>query len=44
VGKVIEVSGIISSVNESADYISINLKAATDGGVNCSVLKTELGS
>ena len=42
VGKVIEVSGIISSVNESAGYISINLKAATDGGVNCSVLKKDL--
>jgi hypothetical protein len=44
VGKVIEVSGIISSVSESADYVSVNLKAATNGGVNCSVLKTELGS
>jgi tRNA_anti-like len=44
VGKVIEVSGIISSLNESASYVSINLKAATDGGVNCSVLKTDLGS
>ena len=43
VGKVIEVSGIISSVNESANYISLNLRAVTDGGINCSVLKKDLG-
>jgi hypothetical protein len=42
VGKVIEVSGIISSVNESADYVSINLKALADGGINCSILKKDL--
>ncbi|MEJ0080514.1 MAG: hypothetical protein WDM78_06055 [Puia sp.] len=41
-GKVIEVSGIVSSVNESAGYISVNLKAVTDGGINCSVLKKDL--
>jgi hypothetical protein len=44
VGKVIEVSGIITSVNESVNYVSINLKAAADGGINCSVLKNDLGS
>jgi hypothetical protein len=42
VGKVIEVSGTISSVNESDSYISINLKATADGGINCSVLKKDL--
>ena len=42
VGKVIEVSGIVLSVNESADYISINLKAVADGGVNCSISKKDL--
>jgi tRNA_anti-like len=42
VGKVIEVSGIISSVNESAGYVSINLKATAEGGINCSVLKKDL--
>jgi hypothetical protein len=44
VGKVIEVSGIVSSVNETDSYVSINLKAAADGGVNCSVLKKDLSS
>jgi tRNA_anti-like len=44
VGKVIEVSGRISSVNESGNYISINLKGSTDGGVNCSFLKKDLDS
>lgn len=42
VGKVIEVSGIISSVTESDSYISINLKSNADGGINCSVLKKDL--
>jgi tRNA_anti-like len=42
VGKVIEVSGIISSVNESADYVSVNLKAVADGGVNCSIAIKDL--
>jgi hypothetical protein len=42
VGKVIEVSGAISSVNESSGYISIYLRATTDGGINCSVLKKDL--
>lgn len=41
-GKVIEVSGRISSVNESGNYISINLKGSSDGGVNCSFLKKDL--
>jgi hypothetical protein len=41
-GKVIEVSGSISSVNESGNYISVNLKGSSDGGVNCSILKKDL--
>ncbi len=41
-GKVIEVSGRISSVNESGSYISLNLKGSSDGGVNCSFLKKDL--
>jgi hypothetical protein len=44
VGKVIEVSGIVSSVNESDTYLSINLKAAANGGVNCSILKKDMNS
>ena len=42
VGKIINVSGIIFSVNESGKYISINLRAAAEGGVNCSILKKDL--
>jgi hypothetical protein len=41
-GKVIEVSGIISSVNESGNYISVSLHAADEGGINCSILKKDL--
>jgi tRNA_anti-like len=44
VGKVINVSGIISSVTESGNYISINLQATSDGGVNCSILTKDLGT
>jgi tRNA_anti-like len=42
VGKVIEVNGSISSVSESGNYLSIILRASTDGGVNCSILKKDL--
>jgi len=42
VGKVIVVSGSISSVSESGNYISLNLKGSADGGVNCSILKKDL--
>ena len=42
VGKVIEVSGRISSLIESGNYISINLHGSADGGVNCSILKKDL--
>lgn len=38
-GKIIEVSGHISSVDESGGYISISLKGSSEGGVNCSFLK-----
>jgi hypothetical protein len=41
-GKVIEVSGIVSAVNESPGYVSLNLKAVADGGVNCSISKKDL--
>jgi hypothetical protein len=43
-GKVIEVNGIISSVSESGDYVSINLVATADGGINCSILKKDLNA
>src|SRR5450755_4111229 len=42
VGKIIEVSGSISSVSESGNYVSINLQASANGGVNCSILKKDL--
>jgi hypothetical protein len=42
VGKVIEVSGSISSVSELGNYISLNLKGSAVGGVNCSILKKDL--
>jgi hypothetical protein len=41
-GKVVEVTGKISSISEAGKYISVNLMATTDGGVNCSVLKSDL--
>jgi hypothetical protein len=40
-GKVVEVKGQISSVSEAGKYISVSLVAASDGGVNCSVLKSD---
>jgi hypothetical protein len=42
IGKVIEVSGTISMVNETENYVSIGLKTGADGGVNCSILKKDL--
>ncbi|HEX3767281.1 MAG TPA: hypothetical protein VFE04_03425 [Puia sp.] len=42
IGKVLEVNGIISSVTGSGNYVSLNLAAAAEGGVNCSVLKKDL--
>jgi hypothetical protein len=42
IGKVIEITGIISSVNETGNYISVNLAASPEGGINCSVLKSEM--
>jgi tRNA_anti-like len=42
VGKVIEVSGSISTVSESGNYVSLNLKGSANGGVNCSILKKDL--
>ena len=42
VGKVIEVTGTIASLSESENYISINLRATSEGGVDCSMLKKDL--
>jgi tRNA_anti-like len=42
VGKVVEVTGRISSVTDAGKYVSLNLAATADGGVNCSLLKTDL--
>jgi|SRR5450755_4390482 hypothetical protein len=42
VGKVIEITGTISSVNEAGNYVSVNLGATAEGGVNCSVLKKDM--
>ena len=42
VGKVIEITGVISSVSVTGNYVSISLAASADGGINCSVLKNEL--
>jgi hypothetical protein len=42
VGRVIEITGIISSVSENGDYVSVNLRATDDGGINCSGLKKDL--
>ncbi len=37
----IEITGIISSVAETGNYVSINLAATPEGGVNCSILKND---
>jgi len=42
VGKVIEVSGVISAVSEAENYISISLAASGQGGINCSFSRKEL--
>lgn len=42
VGKVVKISGRISSLSESGNYISINLSASKEGGVDCSVLKKDM--
>jgi hypothetical protein len=44
VGKVVEVTGRISSVTDAGKYVSLNLAATADGGVNCSLLKSDLPS
>jgi tRNA_anti-like len=40
-GKVVEITGKISSITEAGKYISLNLVGTADGGVNCSVLKND---
>jgi hypothetical protein len=42
VGKVIEIAGKISSVNDAGNYVSVILKASADGAINCSILKKDL--
>jgi hypothetical protein len=42
VGKVIEITGKISSVNDAGNYVSVILQASTDGAINCSILKKDL--
>jgi thioredoxin-related protein len=41
-GKVIEITGKISSVSENDKYVSILLGVTAEGGINCSVLKKDL--
>jgi hypothetical protein len=43
-GKVIEITGRISSVIENEKYVSIILGVTADGGINCSVLKKDLNT
>jgi len=43
-GKVLEVKGRISSVTDAGSYVSLNLVATAEGGVNCSVLKKDLSA
>jgi hypothetical protein len=42
VGKVLEISGTISAVQESGNYLSVSLQADGNGGVNCSILKKDM--
>jgi hypothetical protein len=42
VGKVVEIRGTIYSVSEMENYVSINLRATADGGINCSLQKKDL--
>jgi hypothetical protein len=42
IGKVISVHGKIAGVSESGLYVSVLLEAGPDGGINCSLLKTDL--
>jgi tRNA_anti-like len=42
IGKVIIVHGKISAVSESGQYVSVLLQTSVDGGINCSLLKTDV--
>lgn len=42
VGKVVEIRGTIYSISEMENYVSINLQATADGGINCSLQKKDL--
>jgi len=42
IGRVIEITGSITTISESGNYISINLRATGEGGINCSMMKKDL--
>jgi len=42
VGKVVEITGVISTLGENEKYFSINLQASETGGINCSMQKKDL--
>ncbi len=42
IGKIIEITGTVTSIIPAGIYTSINLKAAIDGGINCNVLSSDL--
>jgi hypothetical protein len=44
IGKVIEINGKISSVNDAGNYVSVILQASADGAINCSILKKDLNA
>lgn len=44
VGKVVEITGVISTIGENGKYFSINLQATESGGINCSMQKKDLNT
>jgi hypothetical protein len=42
VGKVLEISGTISAIEETVSYYAVSLRATPEGGVNCSIMKKDL--
>jgi hypothetical protein len=41
-GKVIEITGAISSLQLTGNYMSVTLKGTAEGGINCNILKKDL--
>ena len=41
IGKVIEIHGIISSIVETGNMVSISLRGRESGGINCSIRKKD---